>query len=310
MAMNTGVVLVRTGATYRVYTDWGEVTAVLRGKLRRREDDRVVAGDVVELELQRDGLATISCVRPRRSVLARRAAGARSPRVQPLAANVDQVVVVASARDPEPNLRMLDRFLVIAEANRLPAVIVLNKIELERRAADVFQRRFGPAGYQVLLTSVQAAEGLPAVRDLLRGRASVLTGPSGVGKSSLVNAIEPGLRLRIGEVSGKSGTGRHITRAAQLVPLAAGGYVVDTPGLREVGTWGIDPELLALCFPEFRRFLDQCRFDDCRHLAEPGCAVRQAAAHHVVEPDRLESYRRVYEEISVPSWSSARRRAR
>src|SRR6059058_5552113 len=310
MAMNTGVVLVRTGATYRVYTDWGEVTAVLRGKLRRREDDRVVAGDVVELELQRDGLATISCVRPRRSVLARRAAGARSPRVQPLAANVDQVVVVASARDPEPNLRMLDRFLVIAEANRLPAVIVLNKIELDPAALEPLVARYAPAGYEVLATSVTQTVGLPALRDLLRGRESVLAGQSGVGKSSLLNALYPGLDLRIGEISEKWGTGRHTTRAALLVPLAGGGYVVDTPGLREVGTWGIDPELLALCFPEFRRFLDQCRFDDCRHLAEPGCAVRQAAAHHVVEPDRLESYRRVYEEISVPSWSSGRRRAR
>src|SRR5207249_1099349 len=155
MAMNTGVVLVRTGATYRVYTDWGEVTAVLRGKLRRREDDRVVAGDVVELELQ-------------------------------------------------------------------------------RRAADVFQRRFGPAGYQILLTSVQAAEGLPALRDLLRGRASVLTGPSGVGKSSLMNALHPGLNLRIGEISSYWGKGKHTTRAALLVPLAGRGFVVDTPGLREV----------------------------------------------------------------------------
>src|SRR5437764_12436361 len=189
MAMNTGVVLVRTGATYRVYTDWGEVTAVLRGKLRRREDDRVVAGDVVELELQRDGLATISCVRPRRSVLARRAAGARSPRVQPLAANVDQVVVVASARDPEPNLRMLDRFLVIAEANRLPAVIVLNKIELERRAADVFQRRVGPAGSQVLLTSGEGAAGLVAVCVLLCGRALALTRPSRGGVAETAGAV-------------------------------------------------------------------------------------------------------------------------
>src|SRR3989442_1497982 len=191
MAVNTGVVLVRTGSTYRVYTDAGEVTAVLRGKLRRRDDDRIVAGDVVELALQPDGPATISRVRPRRSVLARRAAGERRPRVQPLAANVDQVVVVASARDPAPNLRMLDRFLVIAEANRIPAVIVLNKIELERRAADVFQRRFGPAGYQVLPTSVRAAEGLPAPRDPLAGPAAGLTRPSGGGEASPINALYP-----------------------------------------------------------------------------------------------------------------------
>ena len=178
---------------------------------------------------------------------------------------------------------------------------------------DVLARlvaRYAPAGYQVLATSVTPPVGLPALRDLLRGRESVLAGQSGVGKSSLLNALYPGLNLRIGQISEKWGTGRHTTRAALLVPLAGGGYVVDTPGLREVATWGIDPELLAVCFPEFRRLLDQCRFDDCRHLAEPGCAVRQAAAQHLVEPDRLESYQRVYEEISVPSWSSGRRRAR
>src|SRR5438093_1964179 len=309
--MTTGVVLVREGSTYRVRTDAGELAAVLRGKLKFKDDDRVVAGDMVELDLTGEGTAAITGIRPRKSLLARRAAGERGPgHAQPIAANVDQVVVVAATRDPEPNPRMLDRFLVIAEANRLPAVIVLNKIELDPAALEPLVARYAPAGYEVLATSVTQTVGLPALRDLLRGRESVLAGQSGVGKSSLLNALYPGLDLRIGEISEKWGTGRHTTRAALLVPLAGGGYVVDTPGLREVGTWGIDPELLALCFPEFRRFLDHCRFDDCRHLAEPGCAVRQAAAHHVVEPDRLESYQRVYEEINVPSWSSGRRRAR
>src|SRR3989442_900851 len=310
MALTTGVVLARVGSTYRVHADRGEVTAVLRGRLKRRDDDRVVAGDVVELELQPDGPATISAVRPRRSVLARRAAGERSPRAQPLAANVDQVVVVAAARDPEPNLRMLDRFLVVAEGNGIPPVIVLNKIELERSAEQAFQRRFGPAGYQVLGTSVKQPEGLAALRDLLRGRESVLAGQSGVGKSSLLNALDPGLNLRIGEISAKWDTGKHTTRAALVVPVATGGYVVDTPGLREVGTWGIDPERLGAYFVEFRPFLDQCRFDNCRHLAEPGCGVRQAAERGAFDPDRLGSYQRIYEEVSVPSWSSDRRRGR
>src|SRR5437660_1371169 len=166
VALSSGVVLVRTGSSYRVHTAGGEVTAVLRGRLRRRDDDRVVAGDVVELELRPDGPATISRIHPRRSVLARRAAGERSPRAQPLAANVDQVVVVAAVRDPEPNLRLLDRFLVIAEANRIPPVIVLNKIELERGAEQALRRRFTPAGYQVLPTSVRAAEGLAALREV------------------------------------------------------------------------------------------------------------------------------------------------
>ncbi|HYK82633.1 MAG TPA: ribosome small subunit-dependent GTPase A [Gemmatimonadales bacterium] len=308
--MTTGVVLMRTGSAYRVHTERGEVVAVLRGRLKHQDDDRVVAGDVVELELRADGGARIAAVRPRRSVLARRAAGERRPRPQPIAANVDQVIAVAAARDPEPNARLLDRFLVIAEANRLPGVVVLNKIELDRSARDRLGARYGPAGYQVLATSVKQPEGLAALRDLLRGRASVLAGQSGVGKSSLLNALYPGLNLRIGATSEKWGTGKHTTRAALLVPVAGGGYVVDTPGLREAGTWGIDPELLGACFPEFRRFLDQCAFDNCRHLAEPECGVRQAAADGAFDPDRLVSYHHLYAEVSVPSWSSARRRAR
>jgi len=309
--ITTGVVLTRTGSTYRIHTQAGEVTAVLRGKLKHRDDDRIVAGDVVELERHAGGHATISGVRPRRSVLVRRAAGERSPRAQPIAANVDQIVIVAAARSPEPSPPMLDRFLVIAAANRIPAVIVLNKVDLdpERVVYDQAQRRYGPAGYQVLATSVPQLEGLAALRDLLRGRESVLAGQSGVGKSSLLNALQPGLDLRIGDISRKWDTGKHTTSAA-LVVAVAGGYVVDTPGLREIGTWGIDPELLAACFPEFRPFLDQCRFDNCRHLAEPGCAVREAAGQGAFERDRLTSYQRIYEEISVPSWSSDRRRGR
>jgi ribosome biogenesis GTPase len=308
--MTTGVVLARAGSRFRVHTVDGECTAVLRGKLKLPDDDRLVAGDVVELAFHGDGPATVERVHPRRSVLARRRAtgGHGARRAQPIAANVDQVVVVAAVRDPEPNPRMLDRFLVIAEANGLPAALVVNKVELDRGMVESLERRYTRAGYQVLPTSVKVPEGLPALRDLLRGRETVFTGASGVGKSSLLNALEPGLKLRIGAISEKWRTGTHTTRAAELVPLALGGYVVDTPGMREVGTWGIAPDELGACFPEFRPFLDACRFDNCRHLAEPGCAVREAARAGLLEPDRLVSYERIFEEISVPSWSSARRR--
>ncbi|MBI1967912.1 MAG: ribosome small subunit-dependent GTPase A [Gemmatimonadetes bacterium] len=306
--MITGVVLLRTGSTYRVHTAEGEVAAVLRGKLKHKDEDRVVAGDVVELELNPGGPATISGVRPRRSALARRAGAER--RAQPIAANVDQVVIVTAAKDPEPNARILDRFLVIAEANALPAVLIVNKVELDRDTAARLAQRYAPAGYQVLATSAKLPEGLPALRDLLRGRESVLAGPSGVGKSSLLNALQPGLNLRIGEISAYWRTGKHTTTAAVLIPLPLGGYVVDTPGMREVGTWGLDPELLGPCFPEFRPYLDQCRFDNCRHLVEPGCAVRAAAAGGKFAADRLAAYTKIYEEVNVPSWSSDRRRER
>jgi ribosome biogenesis GTPase len=246
-------------------------------------------------------------------VLARRAAqgssGAGPRRAQPVAANVDQVVVVASARDPEANPRMMDRFLVIAEANGLPSAIVVNKTELDPSVSATIAQRYRTANYQVLPTSVTANEGLAALRDLLRGRNSVFTGASGAGKSSLLNALEPGLKLRVGAISEKWRTGKHTTTAAELVPIAGVGYVVDTPGLREVGAWGIDPNELGACFPEFRPYLDQCRFDNCRHLAEPGCAVRGAPAG-AIDPDRLLSYERIYEEVSEPSWSSGRRRGR
>ena len=308
MTPTTGVVLARTGGGYRVHTEAGEITATLRGKLKHQDTDRVVPGDVVMLEG-----TTIAEIRPRRSVLARRAAqgssGAGPRRAQPVAANVDQVVVVASARDPEPNPRMMDRFLVIAEANGLPSAIVVNKTELDPLVSATVAQRYRTANYQVLPTSVKANEGLAALRDLLRGRHSVFTGASGAGKSSLLNALEPGLKLRVGAISEKWRTGKHTTTAAELVPIAGVGYVVDTPGLREVGAWGIDPNELGACFPEFRPYLDQCRFDNCRHLAEPGCAVRGAPAG-AIDPDRLLSYERIYEEVSEPSWSSGRRRGR
>jgi len=187
--------------------------------------------------------------------------------------------------------------------------VVLNKIELDRATEEALVRRFKTAGYQLLATSVKEGEGLPALRDLLRGRHSVFTGASGAGKSSLLNWLEPGLKLRVGAISEKWRTGKHTTTAAELVPIANIGYVVDTPGLREIGAWGIDPNELGACFPEFRPYLDQCRFDNCRHLAEPGCAVR-GAPPGAIDPDRLVSYARIYEEVSEPSWSSGRRRGR
>ena len=306
--MTSGVVLARAGSTYRVHVEGREIVATLRGKLKHKDDDRVVVGDVVEMDMESGDSGAITGIKERRSVLQRRAAGQGAGRSQPIAANVDQVLVVASARDPELTPRMIDRFLVIAEANHLPAFVVVNKAELDREAGPALADRYRAAEYPVLLTSVKVPEGLGELEERLRGRETVLAGQSGVGKSSLLNAIEPGLKLRIGAISEKWRTGKHTTTAAELIPLKAGGYVVDTPGMREVGTWGIEPAELGSCFPEFRPFLGQCRFDNCRHLNEPSCAVRLGADAGAFPKDRLLSYERIYEEINVPSWSSGRRR--
>ena len=306
--MTSGVVLARSGSTYRVHTEGREIAATLRGKLKHQDDVRVVVGDVVEMDMESGDSGAITGIKERRSVLQRRAVGQGAGRSQPIAANVDQVLVVAAARDPELTPRMIDRFLVIAEANQLPAFVVVNKSELDREAGPALADRYRAAAYPVLTTSVKVPEGLRELEERLRGRETVLAGQSGVGKSSLLNAIEPGLKLRIGAISEKWRTGKHTTTAAELIPLKAGGYVVDTPGMREVGTWGIEPAELGSCFPEFRQFLGQCRFDNCRHLNEPSCAVRQGADAGAFPKDRLVSYERIYEDINVPSWSSGRRR--
>ena len=297
-----GRIVEGTGGQWRVRTEAGDtVVASMRGRLKQgRSDDggihKLAVGDRVTIEEVDGGNWAINAIQPRGSVLARREPGGRhGERV--LAANVDQVVCVFAAAYPEPHERMLDRFLVIAEANELHARVVINKVELVGEA--VARERFKPyadAGYPVHLVSVKAEIGLPEVHEALAGRASVVTGPSGVGKSSLLNAMYPGLNLRVGEVSESVNKGRHTTVGAFLHPLPDGGAIIDTPGLREVGLWGLPPEHLGACFPEFRTALGYCRFANCVHVAEPGCAV-QAAVGTTVTAARFESYAHLHDEL-------------
>ncbi len=294
-----GRVLRVHGGVYEVETAPGRmVEASLRGrlKLEQRTGDRVVAGDEVLVRRHGDGSVTIETVEPRRSELARRAPGGgrrgRRQKARIIVANVDQVIVVFAAAEPQPHLRMLDRFLVLAEANALHAVVLVNKLDLaDETATRALFRRYEEAGYPVLLTTAATGRGVDALAARLRHATSVLTGPSGVGKSSLLNAIEPGLNLRTAGISDAVGKGRHTTVTAQLIRLPHGGYVADTPGLRELGLWGLSPDELRACFPEFREPAARCRFGNaCTHSHEPDCAVREAVEQGVVHAERYSSY--------------------
>jgi ribosome biogenesis GTPase len=291
--MVTGTVLERDGAHYRVLTPEGQRRAVLRKKVKR-EELRVVVGDQVRLEPEPGGeLFGITAVEPRRSVLERRVPEGRGTRI--VVANLDEVFVVSAATDPAPLPQLLDRLLVLAEANDIEAAVVINKVD--KAPAAPLAERFTRAGYRVLETSALTGEGIPEFTAALRGHTAVVTGPSGAGKSSLLNMVEPGLGLRTGEISEKVGRGRNTTVGALMIPLAHGGFLVDTPGFSEVGLWGIDPQELASCFPEMRPFLGECRFQDCRHRTEPGCAIRAAVDRGDVAADRLESYHVLLKEL-------------
>lgn len=295
-----GVVVKGTGGIWVVRTEGGEsVEASLRGRLKKDRNDKLklTVGDDVVIERDDQAGWAISEILPRRSQLARRLPGeGRGERI--VVANIDQVVVVFAAANPEPHVRMLDRFLVIAEGNDLEARIVINKIELVDLAET--QQRFADylrAGYPLHFTSVKQRVGLDELHDALAGRTSVLSGPSGVGKSSLMNSMYPGLNLRVGEISESVNKGRHTTVGAILHPLPDAGYVVDTPGLREVGMWGMPSTHLDACFPEVRPYLGKCRFNDCTHLGEPGCAVTSAVDAGEVSRERYESYAKLRSEL-------------
>jgi ribosome biogenesis GTPase len=290
------VVLEREGGSYRVLVDGIERVAILRGKAKRA-DERAVAGDRVRLDPSTLGedVVAIDSVEPRSSIMERRVPDGRGTR--PVAANVDQVVVVTAARDPDPILQLIDRLLVVAEANDLPASVVVNKIDLA--AGDMIARHVATAGYPVMCTAAKRGDGLDQLRAHLVGKVSVLTGPSGAGKSSLLNALEPGLGLRVGEISKKVRRGTHTTVSAVMIPLALGGFVVDTPGFSEVGVWALHRDQLDRCFPEFADALGNCRFGDCTHRTEPGCAVRVLVDTGVIMAERYGSYLAIRSELDA-----------
>jgi len=281
------------GGVYRVRLDTGEtVDAALRGrlKLQRRSGDKVVIGDRVSLQRSEDHWV-VQEVEPRRSQLLRRGPGGRRAKV--VAANLDEILVVVSAVDPRPALGLVDRFLVVAEASGLPPALIVNKVDLPggTESAAELSDLYAGIGYPVLVVSAVSGFGLDRFAERLCRGAAALVGPSGVGKSSLLNALDAGLELRVGDLSRRTRRGRHTTVSGRMIVLPCGGMVADTPGFGDVGLWGVEAAEVGSCFPEIRSCEGQCQFRGCSHLTEPGCAVRAAVEAGEIAISRWSSYR-------------------
>lgn len=288
-----GRVHVARSGFYEVETERGRMTAKLRGRLKRErwDADLVVVGDEVEVTPNERGEATIEEVLPRRTRLSRRHPLSRGrEREDVIAANVDLVVVVVSASRPTLRPRFVDRFLAIAEWNRIESALVVTKMDEadDRAGLEALSESYRALGHPAILASARSGEGLDAILALLDGRTAVLVGPSGAGKSSLVNALDPSLSLEVGDV-GEQGKGKHTTRAAVLLPLR-GGLLVDTPGIRELASFAIPPRELGGCFRDLASTAERCTFRDCLHVAEPGCAVRAAVDAGEIRAARYETY--------------------
>jgi ribosome biogenesis GTPase len=268
----------------------------LRGRLKKgkRLGDLAAIGDRVEITRSGPNTGMIEAILRREHMLARMAPTPQGEYQQILIANPDQAVFVFACSEPAPRLGMLDRFLVIAEKAGIPALVVANKLDLlDLPAAQALFGHFPNLGYTVLYTSTKNGAGIEALRLQLTGKLSVFAGPSGVGKSSLLNAIQPGLGLASKEVSQATHKGRHATVVRQLFPLSFGGFVADTPGLKALAFWDIQPEELDGYFPEMRSLVAHCQFSDCTHAHEPGCSVRQALNAGHIHPQRYQSYLRM-----------------
>jgi ribosome biogenesis GTPase len=290
----SGLVLRARGGFYEVETPQGLITAKLRGRFKQDlpDSELVAIGDRVKLRRMPDGSAAIEQIEDRQRVLSRRAPGRELEQV--IVANPDQAVYVFSCADPEPNFRMLDRLLVVAERERLPALICANKLDLvEPRSARTAFGVYQQIGYPVLYTSALKGKGVAELRRRLRGKLSVFAGPSGAGKSSLLNRVQPGLALPTEQISQATGKGTHTTVVRELLPLQGGGYLADTPGLKAFALWDIEPEELDGYFREIAPLVRDCEFSDCTHTHEPGCAVRAAVERGEIDPERYDSYLRI-----------------
>lgn len=289
----TGLVLRATGSWYEVMSEGERYQCRIRGKLRLkgvRSTNPVVVGDTVRCLKDESGSHVIIDIEPRRNYVIRRASNlSRESHI--IAANIDQALLLVTLRQPETALEFVDRFLVTCEAYKIPVVILLAKIDLQdEEEVDFFRSIYEPIGYRVVAVSSTTGEGVAEVHDMLVGRTTLLSGNSGVGKSTLVQQIDPTLDIRTAEISDNHQKGRHTTTFSTMYPLAEGGALIDTPGIKGFGLLDIEEEELWHYFPEMMHYGRACRFYNCTHTHEPGCAVMAALEEGEISELRYESY--------------------
>lgn len=301
-----GIVVRSTGSWHDVETADGRIPSTIRGKFRLDQQDvtnPVAVGDQVSIQKNADGTGVITEIKPRRNKLIRRAAGRRAGRAQVIVANVDFVWIMQSVNMPTPNPGFIDRVLVMAESFDIPAGIIFNKLDLlHPSVADDYAYLtdlYAGLGYPVLEVVATTGRGIDQVKAAFEGKTNVVAGPSGVGKSTLLNAVDPSLQLKTGEVSTRTLKGKHTTTFASLYPLPDGGYVVDTPGIREFGIREVEAWELSHFFVEFRPYLELCRFQPCTHDHEPDCGVKEAYLDDLISDERYYSYLNILHSIRL-----------
>src|SRR5690625_1175738 len=308
-SMNEGLVIQSTGMWYKVKSGDRIIDSRLPGKFRLNEEEvtnPVAVGDRVELSIEQDNTGIIRQIHERKNYIPRQATHGRRGE-QVLVANVDLAWVVLSIRQPSLKTGFIDRFLVACEAYHVTPAIIINKIDLARKRdlelLDELTSLYEGLGYRILLTSISDPESVERLKRNVTDKTSVFIGPSGTGKTSLLNAIDPELDLRTGEVSSYSSKGKHTTTFARLISISDGGHIVDTPGIREFGLVNVEPYELSLFFPEMREHRKHCKYYNCTHSHEPGCAVMEAFEEGEIDPDRYNSYLNILESLEEASRS-------
>ncbi len=304
----TGTVIKNTGSSYIVLTDEGrEISCRVKGNFRIkgiRTTNPVAVGDRVSIQKAADDADYITAVSPRRNYIIRRASNL-SKESHILAANIDQAAVVISLREPATPLTFIDRFLATAEAYNVPAILIINKQDIwdkeDRELADAIKHLYESIGYPVFIVSAETRAGIDQLKNELTGKTSLLAGNSGVGKSSLINALVPGSGLKTGRISDIHHTGMHTTTFSEMIAMPEGGQLIDVPGVKGFGTIDFAAEEVSHFFPEIFKESANCRYSDCKHTGEPGCAVVPAVEGHRISQSRYASYLSILEEIQDPA---------